>query len=122
MANQFTSQIHSLMKELCVPMRNKGYDYIFKAVEILLENPKIRLSLTKAGGLYEQVATYYGVRNSTVERCIRTCVEAVYLVAPTETIKKVLGGNFNDYTGKITNGDFLYALRNEVLIRGGDAL
>lgn len=122
MINRFTSQIHALMKELCVPMRNKGYDYIFKAVEILLENPKIRLSLTKAGGLYEQVATYYGVRNNTVERCIRTCVEAVYLVAPTETIKKVLGGNFNDYTGKITNGDFLYALRNEVLIRGGGAL
>lgn len=122
MINRFTSQIYALMKELCVPMRNKGYDYIFKAVEILLENPKIRLPLTKAGGLYEQVATYYGVRNITVERCIRTCVEAVYLVAPTETIQKVIGGNFNDYTGKITNGDFLYALRNEVLIRGGDYL
>jgi len=118
----YTSQIHSLMKELCVPMRNKGYDYIFKAVEILLENPKNRLPLSKSGGLYEQVATYYGVKTTTIERCIRTCVETVYLTAPVETIQKVIGGNFNDITGKVTNGDFLYGLRNEVLIRGGGAL
>ncbi len=85
-----------------IGLANKGYRYIFDAIELVLSDPDILNALTKE--LYPSVASKNNSTPCAVERAIRISINKAW---PQNAEKKP------------TNGEFLALLSYKIISRGG---
>ena len=101
----------SLLKKCGVPPHLMGYDYAGEAIELIHEDRNYLRSITAS--LYPTIAKKFGVRPGSVERAIRTAIDAAFdniCDLPPETIKEIFGNTIPAKTGKPTNAHFLATL------------
>ena len=95
--------VKKLLKEMCVPMNIKGYQYLSKAIVLLSKEKGMKISL----GLYPKVAKEFGTTGSRVERSIRHAVERTFEIG---NYTEVCGTKVSVTKGKMTNSEFMYAI------------
>ena len=101
------SKIKRLLYEWGSPPHLKGFDYIFKAVEIGIKNPESLHSITKS--VYPVIAKMTNSTASKVERNIRTAKEISLQNMDRETREKNFGRT-TDALIAVPNGLYLTAL------------
>ena len=98
--------VKKLLKEMCVPMNIKGYQYLSKAIVLLSKEKGMKISL----GLYPKVAKEFGTTGSRVERSIRHAVERTFEIGNYTMLYEVCGTKVSVTKGKMTNSEFMYAI------------
>lgn len=110
MKGKLEKRITDTLKELCVPIGNKGFRYLATAItEVLADESKLG-NMTNAGGIYDTVAKVHNTTIQRAERAIRHGIECSFGLCDKELFKKYIG-----YTNKKpTNRDFIAALAYEI--------
>lgn len=111
---ELSTTLYGILKDLGAPPSLSGFDYTLYAVKLLYyaaDKPEI----TKI--VYPMIAKRFDSTPARVERSLRTFVQAIIYRGDTRTIQRVFGNVYNDRSGSITNKDFLYGLRYELLYR-----
>lgn len=101
--------IHNELSMLAVPVHIKGYHYIKEALNVILNHRSDDIKITKT--VYPRIADTYDTTASSVERAIRSAVEATYQRNESivrEYFKKELFNN------KITNKEFLLRIASQI--------
>ena len=108
------SDAASMLRELGIPEKRKGYRYLLEAVTLMAEDPM--QAVTKE--LYPAVGKRCGVNKEQVERSIRGAIQTAWEKMDKSKWERYFPG---DSTGKIqrpTNGEFISCLADR--IRTGD--
>lgn len=66
------STISNLLLSLGIPSTRRGHRYLYRALELCLENEDYLLSVYKT--LYVDVAEHFGESRANVEHCMRAAV------------------------------------------------
>lgn len=120
---ELSATLYGILKDLGAPPSLSGFDYTLYAVKLLYHTAD-KPEITKI--VYPMIANRFDSTPAQVERSLRTFVQAIIYRGDTRTIQRVFGNVYNDRSGSITNKDFLYGLRYELLYResllkkGGD--
>ena len=114
--NSVTRQV---LKELGAPIGIVGYANTMCAVLILVTNYGSRIPMTKPGGVYHTIAEACDTTPSRVERSIRHLSEVIVHKGEYTIMNRIFGSLISKDSGLITNSNFLYALRDEVMERLG---
>ena len=101
-SNIIDNKITFIMRQLNMGMHIKGYQYVKKAIELLLEDPTYMHMITKR--LYVDVAKEFGTTASRVERAIRTAIDSINCNARTKCA--YIGYASDSYT----NSEFITAV------------
>ena len=94
-----------LLQKLGIHAIYRGYPYLVCALKLVTRNPEYLLYITK--WLYPDVAKNFHSTESSVERSIRTAVNACWNEGNRELLNQLAG---YDLTRKPTNGEFLSIL------------
>lgn len=108
--------ISALLLELGIPDAVLGYDYIVRAIEISLADPKAIHSFGK--GIYTTIADEFGTTPPRVERAIRHAIETAIDNADIDIFSKYFGNTISANKGKPTNSQFVARLANVLRRRG----
>lgn len=84
------AEVKSVMKELGITPDLKGFHYTWKAVIMLredFERQNIPRGITK---ILCEVAEYFGVSNTSVDRCIRYCIDVAIRIG-NDTFDQLFG-------------------------------
>lgn len=104
-----TSVTESLLTEMGMPTRLKGYVYTVSAIEMLSLNPGLMNMVVK--GLYpkvtERVNNIPDCTPSRVERSIRHAIEVTWDRGNPDVLEKYFGHTISRSKGKPTNAEFL---------------
>lgn len=98
-------RIESILIELGIPPGIKGFSYIRKGLEIILENPNERIKLCDC--LYVDIANEFNSENYKVERAVRYAISRVD--TESEAFKKYVA------ITDMTASTFLYTLAYHIL-------
>lgn len=82
------TKIKRKLLEIGVAPNVKGFEYIVRAIEIILEGSNVPI----CKGIYLAIAEEYGVSKENVERCIRYCCGTI-----SEEFKKDFKNKQNSY-------------------------
>lgn len=112
------SIIHKL-KEVGIPANLKGYEYLKIAIDLLLKDPDQINHITKE--VYPEISRLVGgdVTPSRVERAIRHSIERAFDQLGAEAIHEFFGFTPNNYSGKLSNSEFMAGLAEMVRIEVG---
>lgn len=97
-----------LLKRVGIPPHIKGYEFIKRAVLMVLEDGSRIHYITK--DLYPSVAKEYKTTASRTERVIRHAVETAFDNMPPEMIEELFGNCVSFNKGKPTNSQFIATL------------
>ena len=103
--SQLEPVIHRLLLDLGTPCHLRGYDYLVKAIEIVVGDPKALEGVTKV--LYPDVAKAFGTTPSRAERAIRHVIEVCWERGNWETLNEHFGNTVDIDKGKPTNSEFI---------------
>ncbi|MCK8825434.1 sporulation transcription factor Spo0A [Fuchsiella alkaliacetigena] len=98
-------QITDIMHEIGVPAHIKGYLYLRKAINMVVEEVELLGAVTKE--LYPLVARNFNTTPSRVERAIRHAIEVAWERGNTEAINEMFGHSITSESGKPTNSQFI---------------
>lgn len=101
-----------LLDQLRVPDNLKGREYMRFAAAMAACAPTLLSSLKYA--LYPLLSARYGASAASMERCIRTAVEATWLSGDLSGIHRLFGFSVDAEKGKPTNLEFLSMLAEHV--------
>lgn len=101
-------KIYTLLNRIGVPTNLCGYDYVFSAVRIVVNNGYALSRLTGSDGLYAKIAKQCNSTAERVERCIRHAIDVTFneRISP-ELALQLFGSSYNPSKGKTTSGDFI---------------
>ncbi|MGO1470672.1 MAG: sporulation transcription factor Spo0A [Tissierella sp.] len=99
------SKITKIIQEIGVPAHIKGYLYIRKAIQIVVDDMDYLGAITKE--LYPAVAKEYNTITSRVERAIRHAIEVAWNRGDVETLERIFGYTISNNKGKPTNSEFI---------------
>ncbi|MDE5771381.1 MAG: sporulation initiation factor Spo0A C-terminal domain-containing protein [Ruminococcus sp.] len=88
----------------------KGYRYLVESVTMVAENPDFAFDINKM--LYPAIAEIHGVKIASVERAIRTAIEAAYARTKAEKFEEL----FNYSTTKPWNSEFIAVVAEKIRI------
>lgn len=117
--HRINSVTRQVLKELGAPMGTVGYTNTLCAVLILVTNYGSRISMTTPEGVYHTIAKAFDTTPSRVERSIRHLSEVIVNKGEYTIMNRIFGALISKDSGLITNSNFLYALRDEVMERLG---
>lgn len=101
-----------LLTKLSVPLRMKGRAYIQYTAAMAACAPTL---LTKMKyGLYPLLAERFHSSPASIERCIRTAIEATWLSGDLNAIHRYFGFSVDADKGKPTNSEFLSMMAEHV--------
>lgn len=104
-----------LVKELGIPANWNGYNYIIKAIEMVVENPNTNMMVTKE--IYPDIAEEYKTTSSRVERGIRYEIITSYTRGNLKKIQEIFG-HIMQADGKIpSNRKFIAIIANYIRIK-----
>lgn len=109
------SKIRWLLKFIGISPANKGYECIYEAILLILENKEILHGITKE--LYPNIAKILNTTPSRVERSMRHSIETIFASNMSEEHKKLKIFIFGvaGQQDKITNSEFLAGLLSFLL-------
>ena len=84
-----THRIHQELRLLCIFGNLRGFYYLAYAIELAIEDPFIVQCVTKT--LYPVIARRYGVSPSSVERAMRTALDAAWRQDGKKTLNQMIG-------------------------------
>lgn len=97
------SKISALLQELRIPVKSQGYFYLVETIARAVDNPD--MSFCKE--LYPDVARLRNVQWTSVERCIRSAINAGWKVRDEELWQEYFPAEFWYEQKKPTNAEFI---------------
>lgn len=90
---------------LGIPAHIKGYHFLREGVKMVIEEPELINSITKA--LYPGIAKRFSTSASKVERAIRHAIDVAWQRGQMESINQIFGYRVYTRGEKPTNGEFI---------------
>ncbi len=109
------SYVTSVIHEIGVPAHIKGYQYLRKAIIMVISDMEVINSITKL--LYPSVAKHFGTTSSRVERAIRHAVEVAWDRGNVETLNTFFGYTVHNNKGKPTNSEFIAMIADKLRLQ-----
>lgn len=98
-------RITRVLHELGVPAHIKGYLYLRKSIELVVDNIELLGAVTKS--LYPLVAEKYNTTPNRVERAIRHAIEVTWKRGNIKALNEYFGSTVSPNSGKATNSQFI---------------
>lgn len=111
-AGSVQEEITSILKDLGVPERNTGFEYLVTAIRLVTEDKSLVRGVTKV--LYPEVAKICNTTVSSAERGIRLSIERCFDRCDDDTIRKYFGNTISPGIGNLTNTEFIAQIANSV--------
>ena len=92
--NLLTHRIHQALRQLCIGGNLRGFYYLAYAVELTVHDPLRVQFVTK--NLYPDIARQYGVSPASVERAMRTALNASWERGGKDALNQMLGRRLMD--------------------------
>lgn len=105
MENSNVERIVSLLKNLGIPAKLMGYEYIKQALIALDEQPDMIHGITTR--LYPCIAEKCETTASRVERGIRVAIVKSFDNITPDQVKEYYGNCVNFKSGRVSNGEFI---------------
>lgn len=103
-----STKLHEVLLTIGIPPNLLGYSYILYALELILLNPLYLNAITKK--LYIDIGKKYDTSPASVERAIRTAINAGWLHGNIDYIDCVFRNCVNPVKGVPSNSLFLSRL------------
>ena len=104
--------VTDMIHEIGVPAHIKGYQYIRKAIMMVIEDSSIINAVTKV--LYPSVAKEYGTTASRVERAIRHAIEVSWNRGNWALMEEIFGHSVDIDKAKPTNSEFIVTIADKL--------
>lgn len=111
-ASAVETRITQIFREIGVPAHIKGYRYLRRAIELVIENPAYQDKITCM--LYPDIAKEFDTTAFRVERAIRHAIEAAWNRGDLEVLKSWFGFTISGQKGKPTNSEFIACVSDEL--------
>ena len=111
-------RITNLFLTLGIPAHIKGYQYLRRAVSMVLDNRDVINRITKE--LYPGIARSFDTSASKVERAMRHAIEVAWSRGRLDAVNRMYGYKVFDAMDKPTNGEFI-SCASELVKRGAAA-
>ncbi len=98
-------KVTDVLHQIGIPAHIKGYQYLRKAIMMVVEEVEMLGSVTKV--LYPAIAEVFETTPSRVERAIRHAIEVAWSRNSIEIITKFFGYTIDMEKGKPTNSEFI---------------
>lgn len=98
-------EVTEVLHQIGIPAHIKGYQYLRKAIMMVVEEVELLGSVTKI--LYPTIAQAFDTTPSRVERAIRHAIEVAWSRNNIDVIKKFFGYTIKTEKGKPTNSEFI---------------
>lgn len=98
--------IFNILREIGVPQRLKGYDYIADAILCMIAFPDKKIT-----DIYAELAVKYDTTPPVVERAIRYCVERTFDNIRSESIERIFT-DLDCNRSEPANNEFLASIAN----------
>lgn len=105
-------RISEILHELGVPAHIKGYLYLRKAIELVVNDVDYLGAITKK--LYPDVADYFDTTSSRVERAIRHALEVAWKNGNEAELNKYFSSTVAKKNDKPTNSQFVAKIADEI--------
>ena len=96
-----------IMMEIGAPAKLIGTRYCVKAIEIIIQNPRIRYKMMD---LYKVVGGYFNATPESVSRSVYNVVDAVFERGSIEVLTRYFGNAIDYDSGKVVPGEFIHRL------------
>ena len=107
--------VTDIIHEIGIPAHIKGYQYLRKAIMMVVNDLEIINSITKE--LYPTVAKEYNTTASRVERAIRHAIEVAWDRGDTEVLNSFFGYTIANTKGKPTNSEFIAMIADKLRLQ-----
>ena len=107
--------VTDFIHELGVPAHKKGYQYIRRAIMMVVEDMELLNFITKQ--LYPDIAKVYNTTSSRVERAIRHSIEVAWSRGKPETMNEIFGYTIHTGKGKPTNSEFIAMVADRIRLQ-----
>ena len=116
-SSKFIMAIRSELFKLGVPEHLKGYEYLVGSIAIAIHDHTALRKITKE--VYPEVAQDYNVTLASVERAIRTAIEAAFGNGENiAMLSTYFGALYNARKAKVTNKAFIIRVANKIRTDG----
>ena len=109
------TMVTNIIHEIGVPAHIKGYQYLWEAIIIAVEDMDVINAITKI--LYPQVAKTFQTTPSRVERAIRHAIEVAWDRGDLDTLQKFFGYTVSNTKGKPTNSEFIALIADKLQLQ-----
>lgn len=107
--------ISTILLEIGIPAHIKGYKFLKEGIKLAMGTTTIVNSITKE--LYPTIAKKYETTGSKVERAIRHAIDVSWSRGNIEKINKAFNVQVFNRKDKPTNGEFVSAIADKLLIK-----
>lgn len=107
--------VTDIIHEIGIPAHIKGYQYLRKAIMMVIDDLEVINSITKE--LYPTVAKEYNTTASRVERAIRHAIEVAWDRGDTEVLNSFFGYTIANSKGKPTNSEFIAMIADKLRLQ-----
>lgn len=96
-----------IMMEIGAPAKLTGTRYCVKAIEIVIQNPRVR---HKMMDIYKEVGNHFHSTPESVSRSVYNVVDAVFERGSIEVLTRYFGNAIDYDSGKVVPGEFIHRL------------
>ena len=114
-APDLETEITDMLHEMGVPAHIKGYQYLRRAIEMVIEDNTLLNAITKC--LYPELAEQYHTTPNRVERAIRHAIETAWDRNEMEMVEQVFRSTYRKDKGKPTNAEFISMIADKLRLR-----
>lgn len=104
--------IVAFMKEVGVPAKLLGHNYLVCAVKLVVQDRTYTKQLTDR--LYQDVAARCNTTDKRAERAMRHAIEVAFDRCDFDILRNIFGNTISYTRGKLTNGEFITASADEI--------
>lgn len=109
--------IYDLLREIGIPDGYTGYDYVTRAIQLIVEHSEYLNSVCKS--LYAGIADEMDTSYSGVERNIRHAIKIAFDRGDPEYLNNLFGRSIDRYRNTVRNKEFITICAREVNRRMG---
>lgn len=109
----FTPLITDIIQEIGIPAHIKGYRYVRRAVEMVINDIDLLSAVTKK--LYPQVAVKFNSTPSRVERAIRHAIDVAWQRGNQKILKEFFKNNLSENI-KPSNSQFIAKIADKIMV------
>ena len=111
-AENLEREVTKLLLQMGVPAHIKGYNFLRKAIMIVIEDMDAINSITKY--LYPTIAKTYATTSPRVERAMRHAIEVAWNRGNPEYLNELFGYTIDANKDKPTNSEFIALIADRI--------